>query len=454
MVCVAACGGEPPAGDDTGAVRAADAGDRVPRQVCEPGTRWCEENDTMECTADGLSAWRTPCEPYLCFEGACCLRMCSGRSCGDDGCGGVCGECGPYLACDEATWECGPPCAEELFSAEVCGSGLTVQPSCGACTSDGAGALCIREEEDAQGVVQTWCECNGEEEGFHCTWKRTIPGQTDCMMDSDCPEGFCSSGCHPHAPPYCTTNCTSHTDCPEGTYCGDNVSVDFWEEVDDWPPHHAPRCIPDGHLGCGGCDPAHPRDGCPCETDADCSADGWGFCLPARHGRMCSVSRCVGECVQSLSCAQIHISGGDPGPVFSCVDPNIIEGMPCRSNAACVFPWMPDGARSCVVQGDGGAFCVAAHPPGHSLSPATCLTGGACASLAPGPIPGDFLECPWYHVEMEAATDCAVSNEHGTCLGERRCTASGLTDCDAPTPAEEVCDDVDNDCDGETDEGC
>jgi hypothetical protein len=457
VVLMAACGGKGAGeGTDVGAVDLA-----VPEsleQICEPGTRWCEENDAMACTAEGLSAWRTPCGSDICFEGTCCTRMCFDRSCGDDGCGGTCGDCGPYLACDEETWECGPPCAEELFSAEVCGSGEDVQTSCGACTSDGAGALCLWEEEDAQGVVQTWCECWGEEEGFHCTWKRPIPGQTGCQTDDDCPGGLCAASCEPHVPPYCTSHCEAHADCPEGSYCGARVSVDFWIEPDSYGWDHSARCVPDGFIDCRvPCENGWFADGCPCENDADCQVE-WtdGYCIPSRHGRMCTLTHCMPECERNLTCAGIVNTG--PDIMFQCVDPYIIEGMPCRSDDECRFPWNPQTSSpvgSCVVMGNDGAFCVAKAPNyRQSFSPATCLSGGACALMTPGPIPEDFLECPWYHVEVEAATDCALSNEHGTCMGERRCTEAGLTDCDAPIPAEELCDTVDNDCDGETDEGC
>ena len=49
--------------------------------------------------------------------------------------------------------------------------------------------------------------------------------------------------------------------------------------------------------------------------------------------------------------------------------------------------------------------------------------------------------------------ECVRENEYGTCGGFTVCDAmTGGTDCSAPLPAPETCDSIDNDCDGDTDE--
>ena len=59
---------------------------------------WSTREDGYICGAD-----------MVCFQGSCCDvgANCEGKDCGDDGCGGICGECDPGQYCIKAT--CPPP---------------------------------------------------------------------------------------------------------------------------------------------------------------------------------------------------------------------------------------------------------------------------------------------------------------------------------------------------------
>ena len=69
--------------------------------------------------------------------------------------------------------------------------------------------------------------------------------------------------------------------------------------------------------------------------------------------------------------------------------------------------------------------------------------------------------CSKAAIDAQLETHCVVvakdakGQEVGACKGTRSCKKAGLTACSAPSPAIEVCDGDDNDCDGKTDEsGC
>ena len=76
--------------------------------VCLAGpTTSCD--DANPCTADGclpasgcyhLSMDGLPCDGGICKDSECCVPDCTGAVCGDDGCGGSCGDCGADYACE------------------------------------------------------------------------------------------------------------------------------------------------------------------------------------------------------------------------------------------------------------------------------------------------------------------------------------------------------------------
>ncbi len=61
-------------------------------------------------------------------------------------------------------------------------------------------------------------------------------------------------------------------------------------------------------------------------------------------------------------------------------------------------------------------------------------------------------DCETPTIGLGETVACTLKNPLGTCTGLRECTEDGLTPCDAAIPAEDVCDGVDNDCDGDTDD--
>ena len=56
-------------------------------------------------------------------------------------------------------------------------------------------------------------------------------------------------------------------------------------------------------------------------------------------------------------------------------------------------------------------------------------------------------ECRPAWANQNLTTQCDISNEFGTCVGSKTCGVDGLTACTGQTPAAEVCDGVDQDCD-------
>jgi len=82
------------------------------------------------CGDDGCGGSCGLCEGEndACEGGACvCHPDCSGKSCGRDGCGGFCGTCATGLACDEGVCVCLPACDGRTCGDDGCGG------SCGAC---------------------------------------------------------------------------------------------------------------------------------------------------------------------------------------------------------------------------------------------------------------------------------------------------------------------------------
>jgi hypothetical protein len=186
-----------------------------------------------------------------------------------------------------------------------------------------------------------------------------------------------------------------------------------------------------------------------CEKSDECLS---GFCIDTGDGLQCTVA-CVDECPFGWSC-QLY-TPSRPDQVYLCVPTDVDVCRPCEKNTECWTDGI-DAGQACVAYGNSGWFCGAA-----CTSDGDCVEGYVCSAAADVTgadvtqclLASGECVCRQRFVDAEASTTCFEANGEGTCTGGRTCTAGGLTECDAALPAAETCNGVDDDCDGDVDEG-
>jgi len=188
----------------------------------------------------------------------------------------------------------------------------------------------------------------------------------------------------------------------------------------------------------------------PCEATKDCPED-W-YCVDVGDGRVCT-RICDPVCPSDYDCKPVRLTGGAdetylcmPASANICTDCS--DGSDCGRLSHCVMTPTeeePDGATCLRRCGEGEDVCRAK----HECRAAPLREGGEEVDVCmPSPGTGCCAEATKDEVEA-----CARQNEHGTCEGEWVCRGNrGWGACSAMVPAEERCDTIDNDCDGDTDE--
>ncbi len=216
-------------------------------------------------------------------------------------------------------------------------------------------------------------------------------------------------------------------------------------------------------VGCADCDvqdlagepdpgaevvPGQP--GAPCKKNSDCDSE---FCIETPDGRQCAQYCYAGEetCPPGYRCSQVQAY---PDTVYVCVYLYPRLCRPCRADQDCLAAYAP-GPALCVPADPEGRFCGSPCdgaqdcPPGYDCRLVTSLAGMEVRQCAPSDGP---CTCSKTAVSEAASTPCTNENEHGRCPGERTCTPEGLSDCSAREPAPEVCNGQDDDCNGLTDD--
>jgi hypothetical protein len=143
-----------------------------------------------------------------------CSPDCDGIVCGDDGCGGSCGECSNEDVCTNGACICIPKCA-----GRECGSSGCPGGNCGVCINNHGTTSCLT------GICQPVCAINYD----NCDGNRTNGCETllgtnmNCASCGNvCSSGYiCSSGVCVFSNTSCTDTCSSlNYSCGNYSICG------------------------------------------------------------------------------------------------------------------------------------------------------------------------------------------------------------------------------------------
>ena len=296
-------------------------------------------------------------EGELCFEGACCVPMCENKECGDDGCGGWCGDCDEELFCIDNV--CGPNdgCTETLEPG--CGGCLCEQCACEFfdwCCMEAWDDFCVMICTDICGGCGLLENCgDGEcqfDEGETCY---NCPDDCACNAGETCVMGEC---CLPDCEGLecgddgCGGSCG---DCPFGLYCLSNVC-----QANN-------GCMATYELGCGGC----PCEACVCAMDSYCCTTAWD-------------SICVDECEWDCGgCLSLENCGDD-----ICDEVGGENCQLCPEDCAC------DNGEKCYL----GACCL------PSCEGKECGNDGCGGSCGGCPCDGCEAEENWCNGDGECIT--------------------------------------------------
>ncbi len=173
-----------------------------------------------------------------------------------------------------------------------------------------------------------------------------------------------------------------------------------------------------------------------CQSSDECAS---GFCFGLGEVKVCAIPcDADGTCSdEGYTCATFG-EGDDAQRV--CAGPDDIAGLPCTDDSDCF------GGASCTGQEEVVNHCTFPCDDGACDEGSVCGDDDRC-------VPEGGFGCTGFDAATQQSGACTVANTVGQCSGDFVCSGVGEGSCDAPQAIAELCNGVDDDCNGEIDDG-
>ena len=361
-------------GNDTDTSLPVDLVGEAGPDVCVPD---CEG---LICGDDGCGGSCGECpKDHVCVDGGadCCMPKCQGKLCGDDGCEGSCGDCPEGSQCNgynQCAPICVPNCEDKECGADGCDGDCGECPPGKGCGPQGLCTLCVPLCDDKEcGDDGCGGSCGACPFGYECVNDECAEPCAPVCAGKDCGDDGCKGSCGT---------------CLPGETCVESQCIIVCE-----PSCADKECGPDGCGGsCGKCPPW-----AWCTSQGSCLSD----CVaPDCTGKECGSDGCggsCGNCAPGKSCSEAGLCVSPGGPCEGIPETGWCDGntlvtciagevfvTDCKSvgkNVLC--EWLDAvGSYGCFEQGECVPECdgLACGPDGCGGSCGECPPGQSCAA--------------------------------------------------------------------------
>jgi hypothetical protein len=439
--CVPSCTGKECGGDGCGGSCGLCCGE----VLCVAGQCDCEPDcDAKECGEDGCGGYCFATEPWDCQQPlpddsdlgcspgllcdpatfACldCISQCDGKQCGDDGCGGSCGEC-PCAGeeCCAAAVECGndaqcfvPPLEGCSAVADCVGSDVIE-----ACSGPCEAAADVKSWVDYTALTDCFADCgpqdwppdpDGCEADCYELQVQCFNGDATCSEIYDClqncPEGdvTCFADCPAQGTAEAQLQLAALVNCLVVQCPGDATEECFQAALEA-------ECLVVWNV-CQGCESSClnkdcGEDGCggscgSCGDETECIDFKCVGCLPHCDDKECGPDGCggsCGECPEGESCQSNTCEGGASPQCQACEQSCQAQygscGSSCSSAQNSCAGSCSSQMSSCIGQCQGNPSCSSQCQSTYSSCMGQCGSKqGQCMSSCSQAINFCMSSCP------------------------------------------------------------